>query len=364
MKYYTLDRINKKEADYYVIFGERSNGKTYACLKAGLEEYEKTRKQTGYIRRMQEDLRGSNAAHLYDALVENGEIEKITGGTYSGVKYERGAWYLTNADEKSPEPFAYAFALSQMEHYKSQSYPRTDFIIFDEFTTRRQYLPDETELFFNMLSTIIRQRDGVKIYLLGNTVNKYCPYFSIFGINVNKIRQGEIQVKTYENTEKTIKTKVAVEYTGSTQGGKKSDKYFNFKNKTVSMITNGEWEMASYPKCPAKYDSLDIVTRVFLIFDGEYLSADIVNKGGNLFMFWYRKKKQYILHPNDDIVYCDFSDYRRNYFSNITRPRDNLTRLIFSLFASGKVFYADDDSGEILRNYIAYSVAEQGIMRT
>lgn len=36
-KFYDLKAILSKNADYNVIFGERSNGKTYAALRYGLE---------------------------------------------------------------------------------------------------------------------------------------------------------------------------------------------------------------------------------------------------------------------------------------------------------------------------------------
>ena len=36
-KYYSLKNIQQKNATYNVIFGERSNGKTYAVLKQALE---------------------------------------------------------------------------------------------------------------------------------------------------------------------------------------------------------------------------------------------------------------------------------------------------------------------------------------
>ena len=36
-KFYTLNRILSKNADYNVIFGERSNGKTYATLLYGIK---------------------------------------------------------------------------------------------------------------------------------------------------------------------------------------------------------------------------------------------------------------------------------------------------------------------------------------
>jgi hypothetical protein len=58
-KFYDLKAILSKNADYNVIFGERSNGKTYAALKYGLENYIKTGKQMAYIRRWREDLRAN-----------------------------------------------------------------------------------------------------------------------------------------------------------------------------------------------------------------------------------------------------------------------------------------------------------------
>ena len=39
--YYSLKNIQRKNATYNVIFGERSNGKTYAVLKQALENYKK-----------------------------------------------------------------------------------------------------------------------------------------------------------------------------------------------------------------------------------------------------------------------------------------------------------------------------------
>jgi hypothetical protein len=36
IKYYTTERIDRENADYNIIFGERSNGKTTAILKKGI----------------------------------------------------------------------------------------------------------------------------------------------------------------------------------------------------------------------------------------------------------------------------------------------------------------------------------------
>ena len=129
---------------------------------------------------------------------------------------------------------AYTFALSEMEHDKSTSYPEITTIVFDEFITRRYYLPDEFVLFLNVLSTIIRQRQNVKIFMLGNTVNKYCPYFKEMGLkHISNMEQGTIDVYKLGEGQLTI----AVEYCSSTAKTKDSNKYFCFDNsEAVQMI--------------------------------------------------------------------------------------------------------------------------------
>ncbi|MFV3037454.1 phage DNA encapsidation protein, partial [Klebsiella pneumoniae] len=94
-------------------------------------------------------------------------------------------------------------------HDKSTSFPDIDLIIFDEFLTNRLYLNDEFILFMNTVSTIVRRREDVKIYMLGNTVNKYCPYFAEMGLeHIPKMTQGTIDVYAYGNSDLTV----AVEY--------------------------------------------------------------------------------------------------------------------------------------------------------
>ena len=80
VKFYSLDRIISKGADYNVIFGERSNGKTYATLLYGIKQYLKTGKQMAYIRRWREDLRGKRAESLFANHVANGVIAELTNG--------------------------------------------------------------------------------------------------------------------------------------------------------------------------------------------------------------------------------------------------------------------------------------------
>lgn len=105
-KFYDLKAILSKNADYNVIFGERSNGKTYAALKYGLENYIKTGKQMAYIRRWREDLRGKRAESLFANHVANGLIEQLTEGKFNEVFYMSNKWFLSyyDAEKTSGHP--------------------------------------------------------------------------------------------------------------------------------------------------------------------------------------------------------------------------------------------------------------------
>lgn len=99
-----------------------------------------------------------------------------------------------------------------MEHDKSTNYDGIINAVLDEFLTRSYYLPNEFVLFMNVLSTIIRDRDNVKIFMMGNTVNQYCPYFAEMGLtHIKEMKKGDIDVYEYGESGLTV----AVEYTDS-----------------------------------------------------------------------------------------------------------------------------------------------------
>ena len=183
MKYYNLKNILKKNCHYNMIIGERSNGKTYSVLKFFIERAYNNNEDFAYIRRWAEDIRGRRGSEIFRALEHNDEISNITKGEYTGIFCYARKFYFCNYDNDGKaiynfnEPIGFSFALSETEHDKSISFPNIYNIVFDEFLTNRIELRNEFILFMNTLSTIIRQREHVKIFMLGNTVNKYStPY--------------------------------------------------------------------------------------------------------------------------------------------------------------------------------------------
>lgn len=360
MDFYSLDRILAKNAQYNIVFGERSNGKTYSVLYYGVKNYCKTGKQIGIIRRYREDIRGKRADVLFDALTANGVIDKLTNGQYQFVKHVAGKFYFATMDENlnkpilDNNPFAYSFALTEMEHDKSTSYPNITTILFDEFLTRKMYIPDEFVTFMNVISTIIRHRHDVKIFMLGNTVNKYCPYFTEMGLrHIPQMEQGSIDVYSYGESG----LKVAVEYAGTMKTKKPSNPYFAFDNPKLNMITNGVWEMAMYPHCPTKYKPNQVILNYFIDFDGNLLQCEIVDTGTETFTFIHRKTTP-IQNPDYDIVYTLEYSMKPNYVRRLMRPTTEWQKRIAKYFVMEKVFYQDNEVGEIVRNYINTSNAE------
>jgi hypothetical protein len=356
-KFYSLTKILNKKADYNIIFGERSNGKTYAALLYGLKRFVATGEQFAYIRRWREDLRGKRAENLFSNHVANGAVEEITNGECNAIFYLSGKWYLAKYDAEKKKyypqntPFCYGFCLSEQEHEKSSSYPNVTTIIFDEFLTRRYYLPDEFMLFMNLLSTIIRQRDNVKVFMLGNTINKYCPYFSEMGLKqVTNMEQGTIDIYKFGQGGAVV----AVEYCSTIVKQKASNKYFCFDNQNLQMITGGKWELAAYPHLPTKYTPKDVLFVYYIVFNEVILQGNIIQKGSENFTYIHMKTTP-IKDDDNALIYSLEMNGKPNYKRKLLSTATYIEAQVTRYFATDKVFYQNNEVGEIVRNYLMTS---------
>ena len=356
--YYSLDNILKENALYNMIIGERSNGKTYACERYGLDDYIRNGNQFVILRRWDEDIRGIHGNNMFNAFISNGELKKMSKGRWNNIIFKERAWTLCNTDdsgevtEKDSKPFCFGFALSTMEHDKSNSYPGVKTIIFDEFITRKIYLDGDNEFvtFCNCLSTIIRDRKDVKIFMIGNTVNKYCPYFKEMGLkHVTNMKQGSIDLYTYG----TSKLSVAVEYCDTAKKNKNkkaSDVYFAFDNPKLKMITEGTWEIDIYPHIWFRPLPCEILYTYYIKFDDETLECQIINHEGDYITF-VKPKTTPITKKNALIYSNEFSGnpYHR---TNVLKATTEFEKRIKWFYTYNKVCYATNDTGETMMNYL------------
>lgn len=362
-KYYDISHLIKDypSSHYYMAIGERSNGKTYSAMDYAIRQYYKTGEQFAYIRRFGEDIRPKNLSELLAAHIKNGRISELSYGKHSTVNYTGGKFFASNYVEDTrklesePVPMGFAFDLNSMEHHKSVSYPNVTTIIFDEFLSRQGYLVNEFTLFMNTISTIVRDRNNVKIFMIGNTVNKYCPYFKEMGLtHIKNQKPGTVDVYTYGDTDLSV----IVEYCDpmSRKGGKGSDVYFAFDNPQLKMITTGSWEIAIYPHLNIKYRPKDVVFQFFIMFDQQLLHCELICTDEHYFMFVHPKTTP-IKDEDNDIIYTDHPNERWNYRVGFSPNRDKLSMIISKLLIENRVFYSDNETGEILRNYLMWAMS-------
>lgn len=363
-KYQDVREYGRPNADcsYLMFFGERANGKTYSALDMMLEDFCTKGWESVYLRRYREDITATEMKDLFEAHEKNNRILKWSNGKFSRVFFRSSRFYLANYDDKGQpilddRPFCRVMCLTSYQRYQGKPYPFVNHIVFDEFMTRKGYLPGEYAMFRSIVSSVFRDfRPDAHVWMLANTVNKSCPYFVEMGLNhVYEMKQGTSEIYTYGKS--GLKVFVAYLESSAKTGGKQTDKFFAFDNPDVNMITSGAWEMAVYPRLPDGYepDRRDIVQWFFVIFEHWTIAGRIVSSElGDYIWFtpWTSKLK------DDDNVYTDKADIRNTWRMALTKQSDKLSITICKMIRQNQVFYANNETGEALRNYLKWSQAQ------
>lgn len=354
-----LRPLLKKECLYNLLIGERSNGKTYCVLEYIIQQYCEFGHQALYLRRWDEDLKTKLTETLFDSIVSDGLLEKYSNGKYNHIRYYRQKWWAEHIEEVDGKevitrceiPIMVGATISADEHNKGSTYPKIKTIFFDEFLSNRGYLSDEVVLFWNTLSTYIRLRDDVTIFMCGNTINRYAPYFKEFGLyNIKNMKQGDIDVYTYGESG----LRVGVYMTDSLPKKiKKSNVYFAFNNPRLSMITGqgNIWDIGIYPHCPVKYVPKDVKFNFFIEYDEQLFHAEIVYTQKDLFIFIHEKTTP-LRYPEKDLIYSLEDSPLLNRRKLINRPITQIEKIIVMLFQQKKVFYQDNEVGNTISNYL------------
>lgn len=201
-KYYSYKNgILQHDFDYNFIVGGRSNGKTTGYqLEVALENYLNNKEQFVKIVRTNDDTVPLLNEDWIDVNVKN--KLKSKGLTYV---YYRKTFYiglikdyedygLKKFVQEKADVWGYVIPLSQQARYKSSDRSKVSTIVFDEFAIADEYmyLPNEVEQLMSLISTIIRSRDNVKVFFIGNALSLKNPYFDYFGIDASKLKSGNI----------------------------------------------------------------------------------------------------------------------------------------------------------------------------
>lgn len=352
--HYNIDRIDKLDANFNLIYGEKSNGKSYQVKhKKAVEHYLETGKRFILLRRWKEDI--SNLwIEQYFADVD---VAKLTNNKYNCISQYRKVLYFSIYDEntgktKRFEKIGYVMSLSTEQHMSSASFLDVDTIIFEEFMERGTYIPHEPDRLMIFYSTIDRKRGTTKIYMVGNSISRVCPYIREWGLDeiFRNLKQGEIATKEIQNEEN--KVTIAIEFCNASGG-----KTMTIGNVS-SMVDKGNWQTFPQPHLPKSYNKYKVLFRFGFQYQGfkflcEYLLDKETNKNPIWFIYPFFKEFE-----NKIIVFSDVikvSKYWQRDIYNISIKNEKIRNLLMT-FKENKIFYASDLCGTDFKQVIDFQI--------
>ena len=337
--HYNLDNIDKLGARFNLIYGERSNGKSYQLKhKKGVEKYLKTGRRFILMRRWKEEITTEKIEQYFQDV----DVAKLTNGKYNCITLYRKCLYLSIYDNETGktkrfDKIGYVVALSTEQNYAGASYLDVDDIIFEEFMSRSVYMANESNKLMNFYATVDRKRLTTRLWLVGNTISRVCPYINDWGLHsvISSQKQGTIKEIIINGNEEKIK--IAIEYCKST--GQSSGTI----GTNAEMINTGAWETAPQPHLPKSIKEYKkLYTFGFQYQNFKFLCnllQDRETKETVWFVFPFFKE-----FKNNQIVFSDVvkvSKYWQRDIYNISIKNDKLKNLFMS-FKENKIFYATD----------------------
>ena len=338
-KFYRLTKILKANAVWNMILGQRDNGKSYAvkeqCIKDAWNN-----KLMVYLRRWDIDIKRSKVERYFQDM--QNVIKRVTKGKCDCITYFSESLYFSRTNEKGIAErisiAGYTVGLSGQSHDKSINFPDAYNIIFEEFVTDDVYLDNESELLFNIVSTI-KRRHTVRVWLIGNTISRLCPYYSEWELT-NIPHQ---KVDTIEVYEKIVGTdiitgenrivRVAVELCDEIT---ENDIFFG---ESADTVTSGKWNSKKMPHLPLPYNDYKSLYKV------------VIKKYNMEYMIEVLKTNIYVLyvHPNTDKKFT--GRILQNAYDPHPATTQYLTELtkgdimIKDLLKNNKICFSDDLTG-------------------
>ena len=172
--FYSSHQVLSYKRLFNLILDLRGIGKTYEytskCIEAGLSS---KKKSFVVLVRYKEDLK--TIKDDWWVIVEHKYPKYLF--------FSKGRLiYAQNKDTGEKFVIGEYVALNEYLRVKKTPRPYVKWIIFDEFLNEEcRYLSNEINIFLNVIDSIGRNRDDVRVILISNTISIINPYFDFFG---------------------------------------------------------------------------------------------------------------------------------------------------------------------------------------
>lgn len=357
--HYDIRPLKAIEADYYLAWGEKGNGKSYQGKhEIALKDYLEKGERFIYLRRWKEEIT-TDKVERYFADVD---VNKLTNGKYNCIMVYRKQLFFATYDIETTktvrgEKIGYVMALSTEQNYSGCSYLDVKNILFEEFMSRSDYIPNEPDRLMFLYSTVDRKRRTTKLWLLGNTVSRVCPYIQEWGLQkiISTQKQGTIETTEisagFDDDGNEVMIKLAIEYCKST--GVSSFVIGHAKE----MINGGSWQSSPQPHLPKSYSDYEVLFRCMFLYKSFKFAAEyLLDKDGYetcWFIYPYNGKID-----DKTIVFSDIIKVSKYWQRDIYNTDFNNQKLndLFKTFRETNIFYASDLCGTDFKQAIDFTI--------
>lgn len=345
-KFYNGRALWDTGAPWLSVLSERSDGKSLWMLKECLIDYFKTGHKIAYVRRYDSEIKQKD---VNGWLRDKNLTSWLNTAGYSGAVCYQGELWLTVDDDgrdKRVEHFGYAFAVNMQESYKSQHYDCYNFI-FEEFITKKLYLPSEFVAFSNICSTANRSGQ-FRAILIGNTVARTCPYLREMGIDIFKAKPGKIYVQDLPQPNGQI-VKSAFEYVNP------KEKITNFIGSARKSIVAGEFEADEQPHLYMSLNDCEIVYSCVLVTElrqafhvKRIVYDNPKNKACEKYIYVYPMDYEDVPYFKGDI-FTTIPEFESGYYYYAEKRRQSH---IWPLIKANRMLFSDNLAGTEFKNAI------------
>lgn len=336
--HYNNNRCNSFNAFINILIGGRGVGKTTNVLaptikncvtknviKNGLDGLE----EFIYLRRYKTET--MKTKQLLNKYIKGAKLS-IQGDGNACVKYKVNTINV-----------GYSISLSCANAYKSVDFPYVKTIIYDEAILKPsgnyRYLKDEITALLEFVSTIFRSRTNCKIYILGNNLDVFNPYFSYFNIPTFKKEYYDVERSIYIAMVESNQNYIVKEKETPLYKLTKNTSYGNYHYNNDILVS----DQATNYICDKPVDN-ELLFRI-----GVYRCTLNVYLVGELTLYIEYKDK--LISDNITYEIIDING-NVNYYVNKLFRRLNFCKLLIKEFSNRTINYNNTKAITLIENVI------------
>lgn len=349
-RYYDISRIRNTDANFYILMGEKSNGKSYqAKVELQLKHYLQTGKRFILLRRGVNEMTST----WVDSYFNDIDVSNLTDGKYTHIDLRANKLYFAKFDDnyklKRGEQVGYAFSLYNEQKYASGSFLDVDTIVYEEFISRSTYLPNEPSKLMTLYSTVDRKRGITKLWLIGNTITRVNPYLKEWDLYpvIRDMKQGDIRTLKCK-TENGFVT-IAIEHCENSGG-----RAMTIGNAS-KMIDAGEWLSDPQPKLEKPLREYKQLLKIQFIYKSFKFNALYLCDNVSRETLWYiypmtKRPKKKLLTFSDEVKQSRYT-FRSIY--NVFGISNRIKEILYN-FGESNIFFSDDLTGTEFKQTIDF----------